>query len=136
MIISLVSLCIIGMASGCHTDDITFKIWQPLPPYAYDEDGDRLLGAEQCSIVHVNEDNEDDLIFQNRPCIYPDCVTEVTNKTILAELNSQIKETIKNMTAAAGNETSQRQGQQTTLPPDESTSTRDPALNKPCSEYR
>ena len=29
------------MTKCCHTDDITFKLWQPLPPYIMDKDGHR-----------------------------------------------------------------------------------------------
>ena len=25
----------------CHTDDLTYLIWQPLPPYVMDDDGNR-----------------------------------------------------------------------------------------------
>ena len=47
---------------SCHTDDITFRLWQPLPPYVYDEDGNRLWGNEQCY-------NTDD----GEPCLVPGC---------------------------------------------------------------
>ena len=32
------------MTKCCHTDDITFKLWQPLPPYIMDKDGHRFAG--------------------------------------------------------------------------------------------
>ena len=50
------------IVEGCHTDDITFRLWQPLPPYVYDEAGNRLWGNEQCY-------NKDD----GEPCLVPGC---------------------------------------------------------------
>ena len=51
---------------SCHTDEITFRLWQPLPAYVYDENGNRLWGNEQCGVMKNGD-----------PCLVPGCTVSI-----------------------------------------------------------
>jgi len=44
----LVMLMMATISLTCLKDDITFRIWQPLPAIILDENGNALKGSEQC----------------------------------------------------------------------------------------
>merc|ERR1719365_56821 len=52
MVLSIPTLLGLFLGSdACHkSDNIEFRLWQPLPPFVFDEDGNRLHGNEQCGV--------------------------------------------------------------------------------------
>jgi len=77
----------VGAGFACLKDDITFRIWQPLPPVILNENGTMLQGSNQCG------DRED-----LRPCWIQGCRTEYDSveNTVEDSVENNVEDSVEN----------------------------------------
>ena len=58
-------MIIIIRSEACHkSDNIEFRLWQPLPPFVFDEEGNRFESAALMKRIDNEENDEDEITVE------------------------------------------------------------------------